>query len=180
MELTNGVISLIPVTSPDFPGFAEVKLLYYRAFPPDERREVLDLIAQLEKPNFRLLIIQMYEMPVGLIALWQLNVFNFIEHIAITEQFRNRKIGETAIKMIADSQEQPLVLETVFPTESISTSRLAFYERMGFDIIDDNFEQPAYSPEKNSKKMLLLSNRAIMPDPIEEIVNEIRKVVYAQ
>lgn len=180
MELTNGVISLIPVTTPDFPGFAEVKLLYYRAFPPDERREVLDLIAQLEKPNFRLLIIQMYEMPVGLIALWQMSNFMFIEHIAVTEQFRNRKIGETAIKIIADSQEQPVLLESVFPTESVSENRLAFYERIGFDIIDDNFEQPAYSPEKNSKKMLLLSNRSIMPDPIEEIVNEIHKVVYAQ
>jgi N-acetylglutamate synthase-like GNAT family acetyltransferase len=180
MELTNGVISLIPVTSPEFPGFAEVKLLYYRAFQPDERREVSDLVAQLEKPDFKLLIIQMYEMPAGLIALWQLNNFMFIEHIAVTEQFRNRKIGETALKMIADSLEQPVLLETVFPTENISESRLAFYERIGFDIIDNNYEQPAYSPEKNSKKMLLLSNRAIMPDPIEKIVTEIHKVVYAQ
>ena len=180
MELTNGVISLIPVTSPEFPGFDEVKLLYYRAFQPDERREVSDLVAQLEKPDFKLLIIQMYEMPAGLIALWQLNNFMFIEHIAVTEQFRNRKIGETALKMIADSLEQPVLLETVFPTENISESRLAFYERIGFDIIDNDYEQPAYSPEKNSKKMLLLSNRAIMPDPIEKIVTEIHKVVYAQ
>jgi N-acetylglutamate synthase-like GNAT family acetyltransferase len=178
MELTNGVISLVPVTSPDFPGLAEVKLLYYRAFQPDDRREVSDLVAQLEKPNFSLLIIQMYEMPAGLIALWQLSNFMFIEHIAVTEQFRNRKIGETAIKMIADSQEQPVLLETAFPTESFSESRLAFYERIGFDIIDDKYEQPAYSPEKNSKKMLLLSNRPIMPDPVEEIVGEIYKVVY--
>lgn len=180
MEFTNGVISLVPVTSPDFPGLAEVKLLYYRAFQPNERREVSDLVAQLEKPNFSLLIIQMYEMPAGLIALWQLSNYLFIEHIAVTEQFRNRKIGETAIKMIADSQEQPVLLETAFPTETIAENRLAFYERIGFDIINENYEQPAYSPEKQSKKMLLLSNRSTMPDPIEEIVAEIYKVVYGQ
>ena len=178
MELTNGVISLTPVTHPEFPGFAEVKLLYFRAFQPDERREVNDLIAHLETKDFTLLMIQMYDKPAGLIALWQFEHFVFIEHIAITEQFRNRKIGETALKMIADSQELPIVLEAQYASEAVSEGRVAFYQRIGFDIIDDNYEQPAYSPEKNSKKMLLLSNRAIMPDPVEEIVQQIHKTVY--
>ena len=80
--------------------------------------------------------------------------------------------------MIADSQDMPLVLEAQYATEAVSEGRVAFYQRIGFDIIDENYEQPAYSPEKHSKKMLLMSNRAIMPDPVEEIVQQIHKTVY--
>ncbi len=178
MELTNGVITLTPVTHAEFPGFAELKLLYLRAFTSDERRDVNDLIALLETQDFSLQMIQMYDKPAGLINLWKFPHFLFIEHIAITEQFRNRKIGETAITLIAESQDLPIVLETQYAAEDASESRVAFYQRLGFDIIDDNYEQPAYSSEKNSAKMLLLSNRAIMPDPIEEIVQQIHKTVY--
>lgn len=178
MELTNGVITLTPVTHPEFSGFAELKLLYFRAFQPDERRDVNDLIALLGTRDFSLMMIQMYGKPTGLIALWNFPHFLFVEHIAVTEQFRNRKIGETALKMIADSQDMPLVLEAQYATEPVSEGRVAYYQRIGFDIIDDNYEQPAYSSEKHSKKMLLMSNRAIMPDPVEEIVQQIHKIVY--
>lgn len=178
MESINGVISLIPVTHPEFPGFAELKLLYFRAFQPDERRDVNDLIAQLEMKDFTLLMIQMYDKPAGLIALWEFQDFVFIEHLAITEQFRNKKIGETALKLISESRDLPVVLEAQYATEVVSEGRIKFYQRIGFDIIDEDYEQPAYSPEKNSKKMLLLSNRAIMPDPVEEIVQQIHKTVY--
>ncbi|MBW6492095.1 MAG: GNAT family N-acetyltransferase [Lentimicrobium sp.] len=180
MELSNGVISLIPVTSEDFPGFAEIKLLYYRAFQPNERREVSDLVAQMNKPGFTLLMIQMYNMPAGLIALWQLSSFIFIEHIAVTEQLRNKKIGETAINMIADSQDQPILLETAHGTDSFSKSRIEFYKRSGFEIIDDLYEQPAYSKEKTAIKMLLMCNCHIDPDKTKELAAEIHNIVYNQ
>jgi ribosomal protein S18 acetylase RimI-like enzyme len=178
MEITNGIISLKQINAQDYPGFAEIKLLYYRAFQPDERREAADLVAQMENKAFTLLMIMLYDKPVGLVAIWQFSSFIFVEHMAVTEQFRNRKIGETVIKMIVDNQEQPVVLETAHATDNISSSRLAFYQRAGFDIIDENYEQPAYNSEKNAVKMLLLSNRLIMPDPVEDIIQEIHRVVY--
>lgn len=178
IELSNGVISLIPVTSPDFPGFSEIKLLYYRAFQPDERREVNDLVAQMGRPGFTLLMVQMYNMPAGLIALWQMSNFIFIEHLAITEQLRNKKIGETALKMIADNEEQPILLESANTHDITSKKRTGFYKRLGFEVIDDFYVQPSYSPEKNSLQMLLMSNRPLMPEKVETMVNEIHQVVY--
>lgn len=178
MELTNGVITLAPVTHAELPGFAELKLLYFRGFVPDERREIDDLIALLGTQEFSMHMILMYDKPAGFITFWKFDHFVYIEHLAITEQFRNRKIGETAIKMIADSVDSPIVLEVQHAADPVSIGRVAFYQRLGFEIIDDNYEQPAYSPEKKSKKLLLLSNRANMPEPVEEIVQQIHKTVY--
>jgi ribosomal protein S18 acetylase RimI-like enzyme len=178
MEITNGIISLKQIDTQDYPGFSEVKLLYYRAFQPDERREAADLVAQMDNPAFKLLMIMLYDKPVGLVAIWQLSSFIFVEHMAVTEQFRNRKIGETVINMIATNQDQAVVLETPPATDAVSTSRLAFYQRSGFDIIDEDYQQPAYNPAKNAVKMLLMSNRPVMPDPIEDVINEIHKIVY--
>jgi hypothetical protein len=80
--------------------------------------------------------------------------------------------------MIATNQDQAVVLETPPATDAVSTSRLAFYQRSGFDIIDEEYQQPAYNPAKNAVKMLLMSNRPVMPDPIEDVINEIHKKVY--
>lgn len=178
INTNNGIVGLKTIEAADQPGFAELKLLYTRSFPPDERRESHELDKLLGNNSFSLIMISHYEKPAGLLAIWMVENHVFIEHLVVTEQFRNRKIGETAVHMLNEAMQLPLLLETELPTEEISKSRLGFYERQGFMIVDADYIQPAYHPEKNPVKMLLLCNQAIEQSKLIDLVKSIHKLVY--
>ena len=178
IDINNGFISLKTIETADYPGFAELKLLYTRAFPPDERRDSYELDKMLNNDSFSFLMISHYDKPAGLIAFWLIEDYAFIEHLVVTEQFRNRKIGETAVHLLNEALQLPLLLETEHPTEEISKSRLGFYERQGFMIVDADYIQPAYHPEKKPVEMLLLSNQTIEKEKLIALVKSIHKLVY--
>ncbi len=178
IDINNGFISLKTIETADYPGFAELKLLYTRAFPPDERRDSYELDKMLNNDSFSFLMISHYDKPAGLITFWLIEDYAFIEHLVVTEQFRNRKIGETAVHLLNEALQLPLLLETEHPTEEISKSRVGFYERQGFMIVDADYIQPAYHPEKKPVEMLLLSNQTIEKEKLISLVKSIHKQVY--
>jgi len=54
--------------------------------------------------------------------------------------------------------------------------RFSFYQRNGFNLIDEMYVQPSYGEGKNSLKLWLLANYT--PENLEEVKDEIYDIVY--
>ena len=71
-----------------------VEELMQTAFPIQERRNA-DLQREYtdNKPHFHTLVILYKNLPIGLLTIWDLESFHYIEHFAIHEKFRNKGYG---------------------------------------------------------------------------------------
>lgn len=180
MEYTDGIVAFTRVLKPGQFGFAESKLLYSHAFRPDERREPAELNLLLDSEVFHYFLITHYGQPAGLVALWQFDTFVYLEHFAVSEQLRNKKIGERAMKLLCNNIEKPLILESEHPVNEMAERKLGFYKRQGFQILDDEYIQPAYGGDKQPVNMLLLGNTMFSKEEIATIVSTIKSKVYNQ
>lgn len=176
--MTTANTTLLRITRTNEYGFAEIKLLYQRAFNNEERRNPADLDQLLEHPDFSFYLVNHYSWPAGLLAVWQFPDFIFIEHMAVSEQFRNRRIGANALEQLMAMSELPLVLESEQPVSETSRSRLSFYKRQGFHVIDANYLQPPYRPDDEPIPMVLMSNHAYPPEEASMISAAIKAKVY--
>ena len=176
--MTSANTTLLKISRSHDYGFAEIKLLYQRSFSSEERRDPADLDQLLENPDFSFYLINHYTWPAGLLAVWQFPDFVFVEHMAISEQFRNRKLGANALGQLIAMNEKPLVLESEPPTDDITNSRINFYKRQGFEIVDNNYLQPPYRPENSQQPMVLMSNHSYSSDETALIVAAIKDKVY--
>lgn len=169
---------LLRITQATEYGFAEVKLLYQRAFTNEERRDPADLDQLLEQPGFSFYLVNHYTWPAGFLAVWQFPDFVFIEHMAVSEQFRNRKIGAAALQQLVAMNELPVVLESEQPFGETPVSRLAFYKRQGFQVIDENYLQPPYRKENEPLPMVLMSNHPYSAEEASMVAAAIKAKVY--
>lgn len=176
--MTSANTTLLKISRTDDYGFAEIKLLYQRSFSSEERRDPTDLNQLLEQPDFSFYLINHYTWPAGLLAVWQFPDFVFIEHMAISEQFRNRKLGANALEQLITMNDKPLVLESEPPIDDITSSRINFYKRQGFEIIDTDYQQPPYRLENSPQSMVLMSNHSYSPEETTLIVAAIKDKVY--
>ena len=135
----------------------ELQLIYIDSFPPDERREWEDLKELLHHSGFTLNKIFNNTDLIGLICLWNLQDWLYIEHFAIIEPMQNQGFGTLILNQLIEKKATKIVLEVEEPTTLSAQRRIAFYNRLGFRICEDIYYQPPYSPNKNKVKMLLMS-----------------------
>ena len=135
-----------------------VEELMQTAFPQQEHRNA-DLQREYtdNKPNFHTLIIQDDNHPIGLLTIWDLESFHYIEHFAIHEKFRNKGYGQKVIKLITNEIKGMIVLEAEEPSDDITNRRIKFYQRQGFILQNVPYQQPPYRSEDNWFPMKLMS-----------------------
>lgn len=136
---------------------------YTDAFPIEERRHFIDLVALLPCPNMHLCALISAEQPVGFIIYWQWpdDGVIFIEHFAINPARRGQQLGQQVLKQILTLPAEYVILETELPMASIQQRRIHFYERQGFITSPFPYTQPPYHLENESIPMKLLSLPAI-------------------
>lgn len=150
--------------------------VYERTFPEDERRNKEQFLSLSENPDVYVFTIKNDETSIGYLILWEINDFYFLEHFEVFEEFRNQKFGS---EILAELQEKyPKILLESEPETLNDTAekRIRFYERNGFSIIDRNYIQPAYSPEKNNLTLYLMSNFEM--ENQELLISKIYEIVY--
>ena len=135
-----------------------VETLMQTAFPIQERRNT-DLQREYtdNKPHFHTLIIQDDNHPIGLLTIWDLESFHYIEHFAIHEKFRNKGYGQKVIKLITNEIKEMIVLEAEEPSDDITYRRIKFYQRQGFTLQNVPYQQPPYRSEDKWFPMKLMS-----------------------
>jgi len=143
----------------------ELRTIYEEAFPPDERREWTQFIELLKNPNFFLKAIYNQKKLIGMLTIWNLHEFRFIEHFAIQDAERGKGFGTQVVNQLLAGTSIPLILEVEEPVTETAHKRIQFYERINFSVCKREYFQPPYTIDKNEVKMLLMS----YPEKISEV-----------
>jgi ribosomal protein S18 acetylase RimI-like enzyme len=134
-----------------------LKSIYHDSFPRDERRDWDELMNLTHYSHFNLYSIHKNNNPVGLITLWKWVELTFIEHFAIHNSLQGKGIGSEVLNQLKQKATTKIILETEEPTTADAQRRIAFYNRLGFQICNEEYYQPPYSTDKKAVKMLLMS-----------------------
>lgn len=156
----------------------EIYNIYTYSFPSDERRDWNIIINPESDKYFAEAILSENNDILGLIFYWQWNDIIYIEHIAISQNFRSKGIASTVLNdIIQVGIDKKIVLEIEVPSQSNEAQkRYEFYHRLGFEVIDKKYIQPPYSKDKEAVNMYLLS-RPIISEK-EVLIKELYRLVY--
>ena len=159
----------------------ELKQMYINSFSSDERREWKEMQKLIDLPDFNIHQIFDDQKIIGLITIWNLLNFTFIEHFAIEESFQGKGVGSQVIRQIIEGKSSKVILEVEEPTDKPTSRRITFYERLGFSVCESIYYQPPYSMGKSKVKMVLMS----FPDKITslefiEIKTQLYREVYGR
>lgn len=156
----------------------EIYRSYANTFPEDERRSETQFRKLLNHPKAKVISLLHDATFVGYLILWELSESVFVEHLEIFPQYRNQNLGSTVFKYLFQEYSK-IILESEpeFWHEEASR-RIKFYLRNGFQVIDNEYIQPAYEPEKNAVALWLLAN--FQPGKKNVMIEEIYDVVYSK
>lgn len=159
-----------------------VEKLYIESFPPNERRPVLEMhhIMEEESRFSIFLLLDSDDVRIGFIAYWEFESFIFLEHFAISPEYRNSGYGRRSIEAVIQQTTLPLLAEIELPsTSDYAARRLKFYENIGFRVWDIPYAQPPYEIGNEAIPMLLLTYRNLdLEKNIDTVKNQLFKSVY--
>lgn len=155
------------------------KDLYEQSFPIEERREFSLVLDICKTDLLSLNIIYDNQTKVGILNIWDFNEFCYIEHLAVSEQYRNRKIASKVLEQL-NAQNKLIILEVELPNDELSKRRIGFYQRNSFSIQPYPYVQPPYRKGEQGIKMHIMANTQmpINKAKYEEIITLIEKKVY--
>ena len=155
-----------------------VKNLYIESFPPNERRCVKKMMEfyDSEMP-FSILIIEKENKFVGFLTHWNLTDFIFVEHFAISPEFRNGGYGRNVMELFIEKTDKPILLEVELPDNDLAMRRIGFYQRIGFNLWENiEYSQPEYIKGSGAIPMKLMSFGKL---EVEKNFAEIKRKVYS-
>ena len=163
------------VTEKTFPQvFEKMKA----AFPYEERRDYLDQQECMNDERFKFLEIFDDAQAVGFTALWNLDGFLFIEHIAIDQDKRSGGYGSKTIELIKSTFNKPVILEAEAPETEQQIKRIRFYHRLGFKINDFPYKQPSYHGDEGVPLKILSYPDLLSDKEFENFIFETRRSAY--
>ena len=161
------------------PQLPEVIVLYQQAFPASERREVNQLkrlIAGQSSMFFH--VIEEGGKLAGLFVYWKLADFYYLEHLAVFPEMRNKKIGQQVLDYVAEHLKGVRLLE-VEPTEDeMTTRRVNYYRRNGYEVLDKTYVQPSYHALEDACPLWIMGSED--SPRLAEQVERIKEEVYRQ
>lgn len=120
--------------------FETVFSIMERSFPPEEYRPFDAQKALLADPAYRIYTAKENGRILGFAAVWELENWLFLEHLAVEPQCRNRGIGGQLLDFLG---KRRTCLEAEPPETEIARRRIGFYERNGFFLNAYPYEQPS-------------------------------------
>lgn len=109
---------------------------------------------------------------IAFIALWDFPEFAFIEHLAVSPLCRGMGIGTKVMKEIIKRYHKPIILEIEPPKDDITTKRLKFYERLGFNICSFEYYQKPLREGQEKLRLNLMSYPITLDRETFEKINE--------
>ena len=147
------------------------------SFIPDERRDFEGMRNVFENEDFTVYHLNEGGTNVGFITLWHFEDFEFAEHFAVYEPFRNKGYGSAALNVLKTSFKR-LVLEAEPPTGEIQQRRLAFYKRNGFTENEKEYMQPAYRKGGKEVPLVIMSYPSRL-ESFDKSIRLIKRKVYS-
>ena len=155
-------------------AFAEILT---EAFPEDERRELGEVQALVDSSPLELLMAEEAGHTLGILMLWDLPEFLFLENFAVRPACRGRGLGKEMLDFTRSHWDKPTVLEVEPPETEICRRRIGFYGRNGFVLNSQPYEMPCLHGDGPSVPLVLMSR----PEPLSdrETLN-ITRTLYEQ
>lgn len=172
-------LAIIDLKDPTSPEFEKLWLLYNTTFPQDERRSRMEHELLLDDPRFHFAAIHYEGLTVGLVSYWELHDMIFIEHFAVSPEFRSEGIGGRAIEYLQYYADRKIVLDVEPEEESVDAcKRVHFYEKHGFRYCRKPVVLPTYWFAKpiTSNLMVWSPNKANLTH--KQIIEDIRRGIY--
>lgn len=140
------------------PLLGKIEETYIDSFPEVERRD-FSLVKGLmqTEPLFRVYVLLSGDVYAGFITAWFFDSFIYIEHFAVDASARNGGIGGEAFRQFLVMNDKPVILEVEMPDDDMSRRRIGFYERLGFSLNHQSYQQPPYRSHEGWLDMLLMS-----------------------
>ena len=137
--------------------FADFWRIYTESFPLNERRTPDQQLLIFQKPPYQLNTYLIDDHIVGFIASWCDPEFIFIEHFAISPEFRSKRLGSTVLQQFIDDYKIPVILEIEMPIDELTKRRLKFYELAGFIRNTHQHYMPPYHESDPPLEMEILT-----------------------
>lgn len=134
MRLHDGeMMTLTRIKQASDPALGEVWELYRSSFPREERRSWSRHQRAMEEPSFACLTLRDKEGLAGLLFVWEMEEFAFVEHLAIHPLRRGRGLGHVALNLLHQRvSPRPVILEIEPVTDAVTMRRCRFYESCGY------------------------------------------------
>lgn len=166
------------------PEYKFVEELLHRSFPEIERRPDEQQRRNTDThERFGCYVIRDTEREgtetIGLITVWNLDGFTYVEHLAVSPAARNRGYGKLIMEELILRFPGLIVLEVEKPEDEMSTRRIGFYRRCGFDLCLQDYVQPPYRSGGDALPLYLMFTGARSIDErFGHIKRSIHRIVY--
>lgn len=173
------MFQFIPLQTTD-QEYLFVENLLHESFPEAERREdVMQRINVDQNAAFTCYLIVEDTVKIGLVTVWMLRGFAYIEHLATSPLVRNKGFGKKIMESLRKSFPGVIVLEVERPVDEISQRRIGFYRRCGFRLCERDYVQPPYREGGESLPLFLMyAGKESLDSDFESIRKEIYQNVY--
>lgn len=143
----------------------DVERILTDSFPVEERRSISEIRDNLNGPHLELLAAQNDSHILGLVTVWDLGDFVFLEHFAVDPNHRNRGLGTMILEHVEEYWDKPAVLEVELPLRNMAVRRIHFYERNGYVLNAYPYLMPDLSGRDEAVPLLLMSRPEALSDP---------------
>ena len=134
------------------------------SFPNDEIRPYNEQKNLLDNSLYKLYGLYEKEEITAVMAVWEFEEFVFIEHLAVSVEFRNKNIGSRFLKDVLSSTDKMICLEVEPPEDELKKRRIAFYERNGFFLNEYPYIQPPISKGRNPVPLMIMTSEGKISD----------------
>jgi len=173
------MLELIRLQSVNHDLFAQAWQLYEQSFPTDERRTIANQAPLLTYEVYHFNAVLFQDRFVGLILWWKFDTVCFIEHIATSPAIRGKGIGSRIITQFQRNNAEHILLEVDLPKDDISQRRILFYQRLGFQLNQHPYQQPALNEDSQPVDLLLMSYpHAITASQVKGFISTYHPIIY--
>lgn len=160
--------------------FRQLIPLYTAAFPVEERRDIDQLEELLAtEPAMYFNAVECDGQLAGLFVYWDFGSFYYLEHLAVFEEMRNKKIGQQVLDWVKEHLGGLRLLEAEPAETEIATRRVQYYMRNGYRVLDKNYRQPSYRGGGEGLPLWVMGNEEDQPRQVlESRLQTIREKVY--
>ncbi len=159
------------------------KTLYEEAFPIEERWNFDAILENNENKNYSFYSLLDGDIPIGIVIIWNLEYFNFIEYFAVDKKFRGKNYGSQILIQILDSLKDKLTVIEVEPYElnEIAKKRINWYLRHNFILAEYDYDMPIIDKNKKAGKMkmkIMTTKKIKNREEHDKITNSLYEYIY--
>lgn len=161
--------------------FDQIYALMEKSFPLEEYRTYPEQKALLSRPAYKLYAARDDREGnlLGFAAVWEWEDFAFIEHIAMSPDYRNGGLGGKLLDQVVALLEKPVCLEVEPPDGGMASRRIGFYQRHGFFLNPYPYTQPAILEGRRPIPLLIMTHgQEISETDFVSIRNRLYREVY--